>query len=296
MAEDLGRILIDFGKLGGGGSTGPEPTQTKETPSAGGIDINTIIKAIMGDVSAIIKLAVQVALSALRMVVQKIQEAIEFVKDTVSEIREAGRFSPEVMMENAATQIQQIQQQLREAKILGPLYATILRWYRELMRLLEPWKLLLSAIFSFLAGALIQAFSGFMSIANTVLVAILKGVMVVIAYLRDVASKVAATQVGGSAFMAVAFPQLSWLWNKISGGNSNISANVSSAAGALDAMLQQMQQVLAGVLSVASNTAPSPSGADWAATQLREIASRSPLYPKAGPTPTFWNPPGSTYP
>jgi hypothetical protein len=284
MAEDLGRILIDFGKLGGGGAVGPEPTQTKSEAGVGGFDIATTLRAIMGDPAAIIKM------------VESVSAAMQFVEDVVSKIRESGRFAPGVMTENAAMQIQQIQQQLREAAILGPLYQMILRWYRELMRLLEPWKLLLSAIFSFLAGAILKAVSAIMSYLNSLLPAILQGMIALIAVVRDYASKIAAAPAMGSAMMAVQFPGLYWLWNQISGGNTNISGKVASAAGTLDVILQQLQQVLTGVMNVANNTAPAPSGADWAATQLREIASRSPLYPKAGKTPTFWNPPGSTYP
>lgn len=297
MAEDLGRILIDFGKLGGGGgAVGPQPTQTQPGPGAGGFDIATTLRAIMGDPSAIIKVAVDAALGLFRNMVEIVRSAMRFIEDTVADIREAGKFAPGVMMENAAMQIQQMNQQLREAKILGPLYQMILRWYRELMRLLEPWKLLLSAIFSFLAGALLATINAVMSYLNAMLPAIIKGLMAVIATIRDYTSTLAAAPSGVSAGLAVNYPGLNALWNWVTGGGTNISAKVASAAGVLDAILQQMQQVLTGVGNIVNNTAATPSGADWAATQLREIASRSPLYPKAGKTPTFFNPPGSTYP
>jgi hypothetical protein len=301
MAEDLGKIRIEFGGMGAGGASGPEATR-KTTDEGGGLDISTIIRAVMGDVSAMIEIVVKQVTAFIKQIVALIDQAIQFVKDTVSDIRERGKFAPGVLQESAAMQIQQLQAQFREANVLGPLYQTILRWYRELMRMLEPWRLLLSALFAVLTGVLIKTMTAILSLLNSLLVAILQGIVSMVKALRDLiqyaASGAVQAAVAGSGLITAISPTGAAFVDWLTGGSAagSVGSAISGIAGGLDNALQALESILNGILKVAKNTTPPPAGAEWAAAQLRDISSRSPLYPAKTGAPSFWHPPGSAYP
>jgi hypothetical protein len=319
MAEDLGHIKIDFGSLSGG-TTGPEPTAMgggmggqMETVGAAigtafGGPAGAAVGAEIGKKAVEIKDALK---NALRQVVDVIQRAYQFVSQVASEFRERGKYSPEVMFENVAGKVQAIQQQVREAQVLGPLYAMVLRWYRELMRLLEPWKMLFQAILGLVAGVILATMNAILTELNKSLpklIEVLIGVLDVLiewsGYLGK-ASQIATTYLFTAGANLIPLPGSSVVGYLI--GNAvgqKVGGVMTGVQAPLAAISGVMQSVLQGINQIATNTAPQGNGADWAASQLREIASISPLYGITGQpayaTPggqaPFFRPPGSTYP
>lgn len=316
MAEDLGHIKIDFGDMG----TGPEPTRS-EGEGGGSILTRagaTIGMALGGPVGAAIGAAVgklidkimEVVGKALRQIIDLVQKAYRFVESAAQQFRERGKYSPEVMFENVAAKVQQIQQQVREAQVLGPLYAMVLRWYRELMRLLEPWKMLFQAILAFITGTILAVFNAILTQLNKALPAILQGIITILEILQAISgffalfgNKIASV----GTFLANPAMGLGGMIGQALGMTTptSVLGNVFSSVGAsVFQITTQLQSVLQGITQIANNTAPQGNGADWAASQLREIASISPLYGITGQpayaTPggqaPFFRPPGSTYP
>lgn len=278
MAEELGHIDIRFPNTPGGGAgdtTGPLPTKLK-MPDIGA-SIGTSMRAMAGDVSAIFKVAISAISSSISAVMDRLA-------DVTAEMRERGKFSPDVMMENVASQLQTLSNQFEEAQVLGPLYAMVLRWYRELMQLLQPWKLLFQTIVSFLAGAIIAALSKLMQLLNaglegllTGISSLLEGVATLAAILsapgavRGVAGAVLGSATGnfGVGFaladaLADAMPDT---------GLSELIAKIGELAALTQNSIDELR-------AINNNTSKKSTGSlDWAAAQLREIASRSSAYP-----------------
>lgn len=316
MAEDLGHIKIDFGDMG----TGPEPTRS-EGEGGGSILTRagaTIGMALGGPVGAAIGAAVgklvdkimEVVGKALRQIIDLVQKAYRFVESAAQQFRERGKYSPEVMFENVAAKVQQIQQQVREAQVLGPLYAMLLQWYRNLMRLLEPWKMLFQAILSLIAGTILAVFNAILTQVNKALPAILQGIIIILEILQAISGFFALfgnriASVG--TFLVSPAMGLGGMIAQALGMTTptSVLGNVFTSVGtSVFQITMQLQSVLQGITQIANNTAPQGNGADWAASQLREIASISPLYGITGQpayaTPggqaPFFRPPGSTYP
>lgn len=316
MAEDLGHIKIDFGDMG----TGPEPTRS-EGEGGGSILTRagaTIGMALGGPVGAAIGAAVgklidkimEVVGKALRQIIDLVQKAYRFVESAAQQFRERGKYSPEVMFENVAATVQQIQQQVREAQVLGPLYAMVLRWYRELMRLLEPWKLLFQAILAFITGTILAVFNAIFTQLNKALPAIIQGIITVLEILQVIAGLLATSGKTVANILPFMVSPVFGVGNLIQQAlgfttPASVLGNVFTSVGAsVFTISSQLQGVLQGITQIANNTAPQGNGADWAASQLREIASIAPLYGITGQpayaTPggqaPFFRPPGSTYP
>ena len=318
MAEDLGHIKIDFGSLSGG-TTGPEPTAM-----GGGGDMMQTVGAALGTAfggpagaavgAEVGKMAGQlqdIIKNALRQIVDVVQRAYQFVSQVASQFRERGKYSPEVMFENVAGKVQAIQQQVREAQVLGPLYAMVLRWYRELMRLLEPWKMLFQAILALVAGTILATMNSLLTQLNKSLPAILQSLIEILSVMTFFVGLLGrGTQYGTNVLSFGAAPFVSWaatLAQAVGFGMTpaNFAGTVMTGVQApLVQIIGVLKTTLQGITQIATNTAPQGNGADWAASQLREIASISPLYGITGQpayaTPggqaPFFRPPGSTYP
>jgi len=288
MAEELGHIDIRFPNAPGGGAgdtTGPLPTKAS-MPDIGS-SISTMLRAASGDFTAIAQIIVNNVISAVGSIKQ-------FVDSSVAEMRERGKFSPEVMMENVAAQMQALSNQFQEAKVLGPLYATILRWYRELMQMLQPWKLLFQAIIAFLTGAILGALQKLMSYLNAALPAILNAINSLLQAISTVALTLAAPGgLRGAAGAAI---------SGFMGGQVGIGMSIADAISdsipdiGLQEMLKKVGELaeltrksITQLQSINTNTSPQTSGGlDWVAAQLREIASRSPNFGVRKATNPFW--------
>lgn len=272
MAEELGHIDIRFPSAPGGAAgdtTGPLPTKIS-MPDMGSSIANTM-RAAMGDFTAIAKMIVGNVLAA-------VDSIKNFVNTTVSEIRERGKFSPDVMMENVAEKMQELSNQFQEAKVLGPLYAMVLRWYRELMQLLQPWKLLFQTILAFLAGAVIATIKQLMTLVNKGLDSLLQ---VLSSMLKTLASYLVETlekpsmpaRMGGKMVAtAIGQPQMADLITMV--GQRALFGPVTQAV--VD-LAESADKALRELRGINNNTSPQASGGlDWVGTQLREIASSSP--------------------
>jgi hypothetical protein len=326
MAEDLGHIKIDFGSL----NTGPDATRTQGAAAGAGRAGGGGGGSLYGTAGAMIGAAyagpagaqigavagekigeiVEWVQNAGKKIIETVQKAYAFIVSTAQQFRERGKFSPEVMFENVANKVQAIQQQVREAQVLGPLYAMVLRWYRELMRLLEPWKLLLQSLLALLAGSILAVFTAVLTQLNKALPAILRGIISILDVLQQVTNFTArnASSVASGAISAVspALGYLGVLGNLlgITTPQSMMKNTIIGVANSLGQIIPVLQSSLQGILQIATNTAPPISGNVWAESQLREIAAISPLYRTTGQpgyaTPggqaPFFRPPGSTYP
>jgi len=317
MAEDLGHIKIDFGSLSGA-TTGPEPTAM-----GGGGDMMQTVGAALGTAfggpagaavgAEVGKMAGQlqdIIQNPLRQIVDVVQRAYQFVSEVASQFRERGKYSPEVMFENVAGKVQAIQQQVREAQVLGPLYAMVLRWYRELMRLLEPWKMLFQAILALVAGTILATMNSLLTQLNKSLPAILQSlieILSVMAFLVGFLGRTTQFVVNALSFQTSFVSMAAVIAEALGFGMSpgtfagTVMTGVQSP---LAQIIEVLKTTLQSITQIATNTAPPGNGADWAASQLREIASISPLYGITGQpayaTPggqaPFFRPPGSTYP
>jgi len=276
MAEELGHIDIRFPSAPGGAAgdtTGPLPTKIS-MPDMGSSIANTM-RAAMGDFTAIAKMIVGNVLAA-------VDSIKNFVNTTVSEIRERGKFSPDVLMENVAQQMQDLSNQFQEAKVLGPLYAMILRWYRELMQLLQPWRLLFQTLISLIAGAVLATLNKLMTVVNMGLEALLNGISRVLSSVAALAGILAAP----GALQAVSGAAIGGAL----GGNVGLGLAIANAVAdnipdtGLSDLVRQIGKLaeltnksIEQLRAINNNTSPQASGGlDWVGTQLREIASSSP--------------------
>lgn len=311
MAEDLGHIKIDFGDMG----AGPSATKAEEKGGGDMATLGATIGMAFGPQGAAIGAIVGTVADEIAKIVPKIVEVfkklVNIVQEAVRAASERGKFSPSVMMENVALKIQDITQQVREARVLGPMYTMVLRWYRELMRLLEPWKLLIQGLLSVLAGALLRTAVQILERVNTVIPPILNALISVIEVLRGIFQLIQEYQSGiGKVLLQLSTGLVPGSVLNLLGlaGVSSVSNTVGAAVGGvastLDDSLKMLTDILVQISQVAQNTAPQANGSDWAATQLREIASISglyrgtaqPGYATPGGQAPFFRPPGSTYP
>lgn len=261
MAEELGHIDIRFPGVVGGGAgdtTGPLPSKMK-LPDMGGM-VGGIVKAAMSSFAGL-------AAFALSNIGNAIASTMDFVHDKIASIQESGKFAPEVIKENVAMKLQDLQNQFQEAKLLGPLYGTILKWYRELMQMIQPWKVLFSTIASAVVGIILTILKSVMGLINSGFTSILS-----------------ATE----TILDAVISSLAWLADALS---------FAEMAKNLRELNDSTMKSLKSLREIANNTEKSLEGRlDWAGAQLRELASRSHLYNSGPENHRFYNPSGSKYP
>lgn len=260
MAEELGHIDIRFPGVVGGGAgdtTGPLPSKIK-LPDLGGMTGN-IVKGAMSAFAGL-------ATFAITNIGSAISATMDFVHDKIASIRDSGKFAPEVIKENVAMRLQSLQNQFQEAKVLGPLYGAILKWYRELMAMIQPWKVLFSTIASAVVGIILTILKSVMQLINSGFTSILS-----------------ATE----AILDAVLSSLEWLADALS---------FAEMAKSLRELNDSTMQSLKSLREIANNTEKSRSNRlDWAGAQLRELASKSALYNATNDNQDFFNPPGSVY-
>lgn len=236
MAEDLGHIDIQVHSGSGGGAadtTGPLPTKIKMP------DIGALVKSAMTLLAGTITSIMRVAMD---QVISRIRAAMDFIHDAAAEMRESGKFSPAVMQENIAMQLQTLSNQFQEARFLGPLYGMVLRWYRELMALLQPWKLLFSSIFAFLAGTLVSLFKAVM----TAIAPLLENIMALLAKgLGALATKFMPSDPATPGLLARFLGGFAATTSGIGGGPEYFAAVAQTAisAGPFGEMLREMKRL-----------------------------------------------------
>lgn len=314
MAEDLGHIRIDFGDTA---RTGPDPKTPKTATQAGA---GAAAGGGMANLATLTKGALGVALMAKDVLIEQARAVFDFIRSTIASVFTKAmetRFSGEVIAERVGVQMQELKQEMQSAQVLGPMYAMILKWYQELMRLLHPWKVLFQAIMAFLAGtflSLLNALFSYLQAALPMIIDFLAGIAgfmqgMVKGFIDLARSGVGAGQafqIGSQQMAAAGLGGPAALSYLLGGTMNTVSADPAwlSFLEDMNIVLDTLRQSLGTLKTIATNTAPAPSGAEWAAAQLREIASRSWRFQTAAglgnvtPTmqSTFYTPPGGTYP
>lgn len=303
MAEDLGTIRIDFGDPG----RGPEATKaaSASAAAAGGFKVSDLT-ALAGEIYAPIVAGVQ-------KVADVISGLVRYVQDGISQITEATRYGGEGLSESIQLNIQQLRQQFGQAQVLGPLYAMVLKWYREIMQLLYPWRLFLSAIMTAVTGTIVAALKALAPILK----AGFTGLIYATATLSDAITKslqqaakpggfTTAMREYGREFVTASFveaqrgrPIAQFLAAMIGSGLLQSAGVAETFAGSMTEINTELQKALKELKDINANTKKDFEDNLWINTQLRDLAAKSPLYPQRDtpglPQPEFWHPPGSTY-
>lgn len=276
MAEELGHIDIRFPSTPGGGAgdvTGPLPTKMR-MPNMGA-QIATMMAGPIGAIASVVQ-------SGISNMVSRLGNLSGDLREVVTRLSDTGKFSPEVVGETVALQMQELTNQMQEARVLGPLYATIIRWYRELMALIQPWKLLFSAISTFLVGVLMSTLKTLMQLLNRALDAILSAlsslldsVVVITAFLTNPGAFSASLRAVGSTMMSD--PLGRGLMMAVSSMVESLpESGISEMMGELTTVAIATKKAVDELREINKNTSPQPSaGLSWANTQLREILVRS---------------------
>lgn len=304
MAEDLGTIRIDFGDPG----RGPEATKAQAakvaTGAAGAMNLAQWAASIANPIVA-----------ATGEVFDAVSRIADYVQRGINNIIEATKFGGAGLTEAIRLRIQQIQQDFKQAQVLGPLYAMVLRWYRELMALLYPWRLFFSAITTALVGAIVGILKAIMPSLMPVLQAMLTLSKWIAGGIATIAEGVASA-VGGlyrmmamiaenmAAFVPGSSVQsaglLDWMRDMADVFEATAEDNYFiDAARLLRQIANELGVAVDNVQAINRNTRPAGDDNLWINTQLRDLAAKSPLYPQRDTPglsqPEFWHPPGSTY-
>lgn len=292
MAEELGHIDIRFPNVPGGGAgdaTGPIPSKQKAGAS---VNVGALVASSVASFAAG---ALSVVTTIGSMLKNVFSGLVDYIESGVASILEKGQMSPQVMQEAIGLKMQTFQQQLQQTQVLGPLYASVIKWYRELMALLQPWRNLFSAISSFLLGALLQTLVKIMEYLNV-------GLEYLLAQLSDFANIVAkgfdvlsskeniaigtAAVVGGvTGNVGMGFAVAEELADFLP------TEGIAEIAGGLSGLAKDFKAAIDELRDINKNTKKkSTGGTDWARAQLVQLAATSQFYAAARARNTFYTP------
>lgn len=300
MAEDLGTIRLAIGSPSGGG---PDPTK------AAGAGVGAVGFAGMVDgkfVSGLIAKIQPVTagiIEGIRAIIRNIRWVADKIESGIQDITEASKWSATAIVEVANNRLLAVQQQFQSAQILGPMYAMVLKWYRELMVLLQPWKIYFQAMLAFMTGALIQSVLALAPLLRLMFRAIVDATLTITQFLVDTAetggsygpqltqfsqfldalgyglSMMNPSETGAILWSS----RLQWLSSLI-GQGAETSNSMSAAAEALRKLQEELTRVLVQAEQINSNTRKKEEfrGADWIVNELRLIAQGSNPYYRQG--------------
>lgn len=181
MAEDLGEILIKFGSSSGGGGTGiPEDRSQQaarrmlERQRDAVDDITASLKDLVsgaygaamsgirggglggvlgtarsaasgigaagmigGTIGASV-LAIGAGVGVIAVAALAVRSMVNSILDRVSKL---AQVSPAMAMTDAMNQLAQMRRDMREAKVLGPMYSRISQLWQTILDLFQPWTL-----------------------------------------------------------------------------------------------------------------------------------------------------------
>ena len=210
MPEDLGSIKIEFPDMfGGGSSTGPLP-KSGGASGGGAVSPGTFVQTVartaatLGNTFTALTGVVSGFVGKLSDYANTVQSIIS---RSVSGIMEGGKYSGAVQMQAALIKVQSTLDTIAQGNLLGPLYTLVLRWYRELMALLAPVRMAISAIFTAIGGVLVVAVKALTPLILSLSKAVLIGVAKLTEYLSQTSTGKAQTSMGllgaGGALMTL---------------------------------------------------------------------------------------------
>lgn len=311
MAEDLGTIRV---AIGGPATGGPDPTKPSGTGAGGAIGFGGMVdgKFISGLVTKL-NPYVSAIMEGIRSTIAAVRYVSSRIEDGVQQIMSGSKWSTTALVGVMQTRFQALQQQFQAAQILGPMYAQILKWYRELMGTMQPYKIYLQAIMSFITGTLIIAVNALAPLLRQIFRALVDATLTLTQLLLNIVQWLAEKK---SFYKPISeatggpMATLTSLWGGpfaslalISKGISSLTGvlnetDLGSAADALAKLQELLTQTLVQAEQINGNTKKPTEfkGADWISGQLRQIASKSRIYPSGATAAVqggFWGPPGT---
>ena len=251
--------------------------------------------------------------AAIDELVSMVGNITNYVQSGINKIIDATRYGGAALGERVQVEIQRIQQDIGMANVLGPLYAQVLKWYRELMTLIYPWRIYFSAIAAAILGTVVATLNAMAPIFKQLLQVVLditrtvaSGVLAIVGVLKqksDVTTeegRKSAKELSDFYMFTQQYPTLSllsgattayWIAEMINDVDApGLHSNLKSLVALLDKSLKEVEDI--------NNKTPDQrkDSIDIFGAQLREIARKSPLYPQqgqGGPQPEFWHPPGA---
>jgi hypothetical protein len=256
--------------------------------------VSGLVTKIQPVVAGIIE-GIRAIINGIRWVADKIESGVQSITD-------ASKWSATAIVEVANNRLLAVQQQFQSAQILGPMYAMVLKWYRELMLLLNPWKMYFQAMLTFMTGALLQAVLALSPLIRMLFHAVVDATLTITQFLVN-STKAAVdygrehlqvsqlmSQFGALLSVGPQNPLTTILgqWLKLQGGLGEKSAGVvdwlSSAYEGFKKLQDELTRVLVELEQINSNTRKKEEfrGADWIVNELRLIAQGSNPYYRQG--------------
>ena len=200
MAEDLGQIRIVFPNAFGGGSTSGAPLpKSGGAGDVGGASTGSFVQMV-ANTAANLGNAFTTLTSVVSGFVGKLSDYANTVQSiiqrSISGIMEGGKYSGAVQMQAALIKVQGTLDTIAQGNLLGPLYTLVLRWYRELMALLAPVRMAISAIFTAIGGVLVVAVKALTPLILNLSKAVLIGVAKITEYLSQQSKGTVSTASG----------------------------------------------------------------------------------------------------
>lgn len=316
MAEDLGEIVIRFGDDGGGrrgptSSTGsasqqntrsaaeaskaalqgimqnlPVITRVAQTGMQGGTiggvlsasrvaagglaAAGPIVAAVLAPV-----LAIAAGIAIVAVTARAIHSVVTSVMDRISDL---AKVSGPMAMQQAMNQIAEMRRDMREARVLGPMYSQVAQLVNKIKDLLQPFLLAFRAAILSVIIPLLQAIATYLQRFNDMIPAIA-------AALSDMANLVneymplidkllgkSGAIPSGGLWGLLNFVAPIWMFNAITGlaGFGTTPTGPSTIAG----ILITMAQTLTSFYSAFQQQTPTGSNA-WAINQLDALATGS---------------------